>query len=111
MRCRLNFLVLRSSPLRILERVRDELVTEHGIHLLQSSAFGLGVEEPERQQSHDVEDEEDVKVRKPDPGQGDGRELGKDEVDGPVGECRDGVAQRADLDGEDLGGVHPGDDA
>lgn len=91
--------------------MRNELVTEHGVHLLQCPALGLGVEEPERQQSHDIEDEEDVKVRKPDPSQGDGRELRKDEVDGPVGKRRDGVAQCADLDGEDLGGVHPGDDA
>lgn len=110
MGCRLDVLVFRSSTLWILECVRNELVTKHGIHLLQSSALGLGIEEPERQQSHDIEDEEDVKVSKPDPSQGNGRELRKDEVDGPVGEGRDGVAQGADLDGEDLGRVHPGDD-
>lgn len=91
--------------------MRNELVTEHGIHLLQSPALGLGIEEPERQQSEDIENEEDVKVRKTNPRQSDGRELRKDEVDGPVGKRRDSVAQGADLDGEDLGGVHPGDDA
>ncbi|TKW51374.1 hypothetical protein CTA1_7051 [Colletotrichum tanaceti] len=59
----------------------------------------------------DVEDEEDVEEFESDRCQRLGREGDEDQVDGPVGEGRQGVAEGADLEGEDLGRVDPADDA
>lgn len=98
------------GTLGILESVWYQLVSEELIHLFQSPALGLWEEEDVADHGDDVEDEEYVEVSEADGCQSLRAELRKDQVDGPVCEGGDGVSERANLHGEDLGGVHPGND-
>lgn len=87
---------------RILHRVRYELVAEELVHLLEGLAFSLGEEEPIARKCDDVEDKEDVEVLELDRAKRLRGELGKNQVDGPVGESRDRVTESANFDREDL---------
>lgn len=93
----------------VLKRVRHKSITEQLVHLLESPTLGLGEEKDVGQKGNDVEDEEDVEVSELNRGESSRGELGEDEVDGPVGEGSDGVAERTNFDRENLSWVHPGD--
>lgn len=69
------------------------------------SHLRLGIEENVAQQGDEVENEEDVKVSEANGRESLRAELSEDEVDDPVGEGGNGIAQGSDLDGEDLGRV------
>lgn len=88
--------------IRIFQRMRHQLITKQDIHLLQRPAFGLRVEENVADERDHVERKEDVKVAEANGCESRGAELREDEVEGPVGEGGDCVAEGADLGWEDL---------
>lgn len=108
-----DFLITRVVILQVvdllgLESVWDRLVTEHGVHLLQRLALGLGEEEPNDQSVGDVGSDEDEvefvsKVR-----QSDWRDLGDEDVGSPIGASAHSSSEGSDTHGEDFTLVHPG---
>lgn len=93
-----HFLLRSRSTLLILESMRNKLVAKKLIHLLQSPALGFWEEKCKAQKGNHVEGEEDVKIPEADRREGVWTELGEDQVDGPVCESRDCIAQSTDLD-------------
>lgn len=87
---------------RILHGVGYKLIAKELVHLLESLSFGLWEEEPVAEKCDDVEDEEDVEVLELDRGKRCRGELGEDQVDSPVGEGSNGVAQGANFHRENL---------
>lgn len=91
--------------LGILERMRDQLVAEQLIHLLQRFAACLRVKEEVTQCSAQVKDEKRVEEAESDLLQRDRRYLSEDQVKHPIADCRQRVAARANFGAEDLGWV------
>lgn len=83
--------------------MRYKLVAKQLVHLLESLALGLREEEPIACERNDVEDEEDIEVFELNRAQCLWGELGKDQVDSPVGKGCDGIAECADFDRKNLG--------
>lgn len=63
-----------------------ELITKELIHLFKRTSLCLGVEEPITQAGYHVEHEEDVEVLELERAKRGWRELGEDEIDGPISE-------------------------
>ena len=74
----LQLLLRRSRSFRILQRMWHQLIPKQNVHLLQSLAHRLGVEQDVAQQRYHVEGEEDVEVAEADCCQGLRAKLGED---------------------------------
>lgn len=87
---------------RILHCMRYKLIAKEFIHLFKRPSFCFGEKEPIAHECNDVEDKEDVKIFKLDGAERLRGELCKDQVNCPICEGRDSIAEGADLDRKDL---------
>lgn len=90
------------SGFRILQSMRNNLVAEQLVHLLECLPLRLGVEVDVTDHGNNVEGKEEVEEGKAQLSQGNGCTLSKDQIQTPVGECGDGVATGTNLGWEDL---------
>jgi hypothetical protein len=101
----------RRSPIRILQRMWNQLIPKQLINLLERLPLRLRIQQHVTNTSHNIKSKEEIEELEPDIGQCNGRSLRKEEIETPVCEGRDRVAASPDLHGEDFRRVHPGDDA
>lgn len=96
----------RVGSIRVLHGMWHKLVAKQLVNLLQSPSLGLRIEEVVARSGNQVQCKEQVKVLEANRVQRVRGELGEDQIDGPVGEGRQGVSEGSDLDGEDLSGIY-----
>ena len=94
----------------LLDNRGNIAIAKQQIHLFQRLALRLGEEERITDHRDHVERKENIEVPEPNTRQGIRRELSEDQIDSPVGKSGDRVTLVANIDGEDLSRVYPGDD-
>lgn len=95
----------------VVSTVDGDVIAKNLAHVLQRPAHRFGVPEPDDGRPGPVEGREAVEEAVAQPAEAEGPALREDEVERPVGEGREAGAARADGRGEDLGRIHPGDQA